>query len=340
MRLFSNIVRSLGQLGLYRLAALITKNQPKVLVYHRFSETPKPGYCTPKNFEQQLQYICRYYNVVSMSELAEKYYDKRNLAPNTIAITVDDGYEDFYNIAFPLLKKYQLPATLYVATGFIENKLWLWPDQVSYILDYAAEPRAEFLYDDIIALPALNTISSNSNDWQYLIDRLLEVNDATKHTIIKQLANTWNVNLPTQAPDKYKPSTEQHLIEMANNNIEIGGHTVTHPSLGRVDDFQAQVEVTESKKYIDDLLGMSTRSFCYPNGTEFDYNETTKHLTEQCGYSCAVTAYADNQGLKHRFAIRRHGGGDDMFQFFKAVSGVEFLGGRGLPPYTGSPTSG
>lgn len=328
MRLFSNIIRTLGRLGLYRLAALITKNQPKVLVYHRFSETPKSGYCTPKSFEQQLQYICRYYNVVSMSELAEQYYDKRNLAPNTIAITVDDGYEDFYNIAYPLLKKYKLPATLYVATGFIENKLWLWPDQVTYILNHAEKQRAEFTYDEQITLPAINTTDSKSNDWQYLIDRLLEVSDTTKHLIIKQLAETWGVILPTQAPDECKPSTPQHLLEMANNRIEIGGHTVTHPSLGRVDDVQAKVEITESKKYIDDLLGISARSFCYPNGTEFDYNETTKHITEQAGYSCAVTAYADNQGLNHRFAIRRHGSGDDMFQFLKAVSGVELLGHR------------
>ncbi len=326
MSIFSKFIRGAGSLGLYRFASLLTKSQPRILVYHRFSVKPKHGYCTAKNFEAQLQYIARNYNVVSMTDLATNYYDKKKMTKNTIALTVDDGYDDFYKIAYPLLKKYKLPATLYVTTGFIEGHLWLWPDKISYILKNAPLQRPSFKYKNVVDLPAVNDESKKTGDWQYLIDQLLSVSDDIKHDIIFQLAKAWEVDLPDHAPDEYKSSTEQHLLEMSENNIEIGGHTVTHPSLGKVSMEQASIEITESKKYLDNLLGGKLRSFCYPNGTENDYTPEIKELTKNAGYSCAVTAFSDNQGTNHRYAIRRHGAGDDMFQFCKAVSGVEYLG--------------
>jgi peptidoglycan/xylan/chitin deacetylase (PgdA/CDA1 family) len=323
MSFFSNAIRFSGQLGLYRLASLITRNQPRALVYHRFSNETLSGYCTGHNFELQLRYIKKHYRALTMTQLVEEYYAGGLRKPNTIAITIDDGYDDFYKIAYPLLKKYQLPATLYVATGFIENKLWLWPDQVSFILNRAVQPRPVFSFENVIDIqPEL----SGYKAWSYLIAKLLSVSDPVKHEIIQKLASAWHVDLPALAPDDFRPCTEKQLVEMSENNIEIGGHSVTHPSMGQVDDDQALFEIDESKRYLINLLGDTNRSFCYPNGTEHDYTPVVKKMVQVAGYSCAVTAFADSQGFAHRYAIRRHASGDDMFQFYKAVSGVEYLG--------------
>lgn len=68
------------------------------------------------------------------------------------------------------------------------------------------------------------------------------------------------------------------------------------------------------------------RSFCYPNGTPQDYNSAVESLVEEAHYSCAVTAFNDGTGLAQRWAIRRSSGGNELFQFYKAINGVEWLG--------------
>ena len=118
------------------------------------------------------------------------------------------------------------------------------------------------------------------------------------------------------------------FAEMQQNGVEIGGHTVTHPSLGRVSESQAKVEIVGCSNALNENLGRRSRTFCYPNGQPSDFQYFLPALVEDSGFLGAVTAFPDANGTKDPFLMRRHVSGDDMFQFFKATSGVEFLGHR------------
>lgn len=326
MSFFSKCVRFTGEIGLYQLARLLTRRQPKLLMYHHFSNSGDKVNTGVDSFEQQLQYIKKYYRPVTVSQLASEYYQSNKAQPNSIAITVDDGYLDFYEYAFPLLKKYNIPATFYVATGFVSGKQWLWTDQLHWLFETMGDARPEVKLENFY-MPAA---SDYNCDWQQcsyqLNGHLLTLPEAEKWEIIYQLASDWQLEIPSLAVGPYRACTLQQLAEMQAFGIEIGGHTVSHPSLGRVSSGRARDEIKGCYTYLQENLGDLKRSFCYPNGTKEDYTKEVKSISDSAGFSCAVTAFSDVHAMEDRWEIRRSCGGDNLFQFYKAISGVEWLG--------------
>lgn len=327
MRYFSDLVALAGRLGGYQLARLLTRRQPRILMYHRFSVHPKHGHVSQSRFRAQLAYIRRFYHPITLNQLAAGVFEGAPLPTNALVITVDDGYRDFYEVAFPLLREAGIPATLFATTGFINGDLWLWPDQVTWLLK--AAPDQPMICD----LGALQVASIDARDdfgrqWGLLIRYLLSIPDTDKHQAIAQLAADWSLALPAQAPDAYAACSWVQLAEMQAAGMEIGGHTVTHPSLGQVGEAQAVAEITDCLNALNDALGTRPRPFCYPNGEPGDFSPALEGLVAQAGFTCAVAAFADAAGMRHRFALRRHSGSEDWFQFYKSVSGVECLGHR------------
>src|SRR5690554_3038452 len=176
----SQLVRMLGPSGLYTLARIITRSQPRILMYHRFSESPKKGYVSRDVFESQVRHIARYYNAVSMTELVKGVKGEAILKPNSIAITVDDGYYDFYTVAYPILKKYRVPATVFVTTKFVDGGFWLWPDKINYILNSVSEIHEEIQLGDRCLSPGILTPSYKRYVWQAIIEYLLTRHESEK----------------------------------------------------------------------------------------------------------------------------------------------------------------
>lgn len=326
MKLFSKIIRQIGPLGVYAMAQRVTASVPKILMYHRFSEVSRPGFTSGEHFARQLDYLQEHFTVISIVELVKALENEAQLPANAVVVTIDDGYEDFYSIAFPLLKARGLPATLFVTTGFVNSDLWLWPDQVDWILNQADEVSHSINIDGLKLDSARLTDSLRPGYWGIVIDYLLSVPDIKKHQIIAQLARQLGVILPVNVPVEYRACNWDQLLEMQGSGIEIGGHTVTHPSLGRVSLEQARTEIEQCGQMLSENLGQRLRPFCYPNGTVHDFNDEVKEIVAQSGFAAAVTAFDDCLCVSDRYAIRRFPCGDDMFQFYKSVSGVQHLG--------------
>lgn len=103
-----------------------------ILFYHKIHE-PRPGarginlYVPPARFEQQMRYLSRRgYKSIALDEAIRRIKDGQPMAPKTVAITFDDGYLDNYEYAFPILKKYNLTATIFIVTDFV-GKDTKWP---------------------------------------------------------------------------------------------------------------------------------------------------------------------------------------------------------------------
>lgn len=328
---FSRFVRVLGHWGGYRLARSLTAHQPRMLMYHRFT-SPQSDHrvagVSAENFEQQVAHIARHYHPMTVSEMIRGCFEGETLPRHAIAITVDDGYEDFYHIAWPILQRYKVPATFYVTTGFVDGNLWLWPDQLHWILDKATGSAGSLppFSDGRETVPAPSGPDDQRLLFGHLVDYLLRIPDDKKHWFLRALAEHWQLQIPDQAPDWARPVTWGQLAEMQAGGLEVGGHTVTHPGLSQVTPRQARAEITDAREALVTNLGDAPRSFCYPNGTPEDFVGAQVPLIRQAGFTGAVVAFADAQGQRQRYAMRRHSGSDDLFQFNKAVSGLEFLG--------------
>src|SRR5687768_2649211 len=110
-----------GSPAVLQATRLLTRRTPKILMYHRFCERPNGIRMDVGTFERHLQYLrARAYRVMTLRDLCERLA-ANEVPPNAVVLTIDDGYEDFRQLAFPLLEKYGFPATLFVTTDFVDG---------------------------------------------------------------------------------------------------------------------------------------------------------------------------------------------------------------------------
>ncbi|MCP1677152.1 peptidoglycan/xylan/chitin deacetylase (PgdA/CDA1 family) [Natronocella acetinitrilica] len=317
----SRLVKLAGPAGLYSLARQFTRNHPRILMYHRFSEAEQSGFVSAAAFEQQVRYIARHHHAITAGALITALRDGTRLPPHTLVVTVDDGYEDFHRVAWPILKRHGVPATLFATTGFVDGELWLWPDQVAWLLDRTPES------SDAVTV-AEQRITVDGTAWQRLIDVLLTLPDAEKHLAIAAMAEQLGLVLPKAAPTEFASVSWDQLRELEQAGIEVGGHTCTHPTLPKVQTSELPKELDACLARINEELGERPRPFCYPNGQPSDYSQTVRDAVEQAGFIGAVVAHADHASHADVYQLRRHSSSANPFQFMKAASGIEWLGRR------------
>ncbi|MCK4859657.1 MAG: polysaccharide deacetylase family protein, partial [Candidatus Omnitrophica bacterium] len=94
-----------------------------ILMYHRFGYEESSLFVEPENFACQMAYLKdKNYNVISLDELVKGIKSNRNFAHNSVVITIDDGYKDNYTYGYPVLKKHNFPATIFIIANFMGNK--------------------------------------------------------------------------------------------------------------------------------------------------------------------------------------------------------------------------
>src|ERR1051325_449292 len=134
-RVVRHLLRASGAFAPFRLA---NRNKALILMYHRFATQESEAATSERAFERHLNYLTAHYRVVPLSQLADHRGRGRRLPPRLAAITIDDGYGDAYEIAYPLLRRYRVPAAVFVVTDFIERKSWLWTDKLKFLTPRAS----------------------------------------------------------------------------------------------------------------------------------------------------------------------------------------------------------
>jgi peptidoglycan/xylan/chitin deacetylase (PgdA/CDA1 family) len=287
-------------------------------MYHRFND-PTGGGVNGDVLETQIAYIARHFVPLTLGKLLDYLHAGEQPPAHTLVLTVDDGHRDFLEVAYPVLQRHGVPATLFVATGFIDGELWLWPDQVTWLLDQCRERPATVRI-------AGTSLELGNNAWQTIIDHVLTLPDAHRRQAPTELATELESSLPAAPPMGYQPITWSELRSLETNGIEIGGHTHTHPSLGRVPVDRLHEEIHYCRQRLDEELGPRPRPFCYPNGQPDDVTPAVRATVSGAGFTGAVVAYADEAVHNDPYQLRRHSSSADMFQFYKASTGLEWLG--------------
>ena len=322
MSSISGVVRVAGKWGGYEAARWLCRNHPRILMYHRFSEQPKTGFCSRDAFEWQVDYIRRKFNPMTLAGLVRSIEIHGRPPKNAVVITVDDGYKDFFGIAKPILQRHDVPATVFVTTGFIDGRLWLWPDQLAWLLANAGDCLER------VILGTTHISPSSPTAWGQIIGYLLSVPDFEREVLIQELAKQLGTVLPPRVPEEFSAMSWKQLIELESDGFEVGGHTVHHPTLGQVSEEGAWWEIKGAYDELIEHLGTRPRTFCYPNGQPSDFQHFLPRLVRNSGFEGAVMAFPDALGVNDRYAMRRHSAGENVFQFMKAVSGIEYLGHR------------
>jgi peptidoglycan/xylan/chitin deacetylase (PgdA/CDA1 family) len=272
-------------------------------MYHRFpSDT--------EGLTRQCEHILRYYEPISLSTISRSLQEKQPFPENSLAITVDDGYRDFFLHAYPVFRKYKIPATVFLVSDFIDQRVWLWWNQIEYLFRNTSQASVTVhlpnqpVRDYALASDEQKTLAS-----QRIINCLVTVENDQRLEVLDSLNKLLNVELPALPEPMYSALKWDEVREMAGEGIEFGAHTRTHPILSRIADTQIlEEEIKGSKLRIEEQLQTPVVHFCYPNGSVADFTDDTVTVVRNSGFHTAVTTERGmNLNQANPFLLRRIG---------------------------------
>jgi peptidoglycan/xylan/chitin deacetylase (PgdA/CDA1 family) len=259
-------------------------------MYHRFSNGAEKFKLSKDAFERQLVFLKNNYNIISLSDYLDAVEGKEDRLPgNSVIITIDDGYRDNYEYAFPLLKKYGIPATIFLTTDFVSNESWLWPDLINYILKETDLNNITFENNQFIQTYDIELPENRHKAQLSLFNYFRSIDNEAKNNLVRDLAEKLHVNIPAKVTSDYQPLTWDQIREMHENSIEFGSHTCSHPICSRLKGDSLRYEIVESKREIEEQLDAKVDIFCYPNGQPEDLNIKVVEEVRKAGYRGAVT---------------------------------------------------
>ncbi len=311
---------------LYKLSCHFSENVPKIFLYHRFSgpENNVPNRIKISVFKWQLSEIKKLYQIMTFGELMI-YYDTHHRWPKRCAVlTVDDGYRDFFIYAYPVLRDSSLSATFFVTVNFIDQKIWLWPDRLEYILKNTKEKMLKINTNFLSITLPLNTDAHKTAARKYLNDLCIAIPNGEKHDLIEYSQKQLNVRCPDRIPEDYAASTWKEIIEMSNNGVEIGSHTMSHPVLSKISAEEVDYEICYSKKYLESKLKKQVNTFCYPNGQPDDINDYVINAVEKAGYRGAPLGSDLSNFFPYK--VPRIGVSNNKEDFLVKLAGIEYFG--------------
>jgi len=301
----------------------------RVLMYHRIGEPARDPWglaVSPVHFAEHLEVLRRERNVMSLSD-ATRVLEAGPLPADAVLVTFDDGYADNLHAGLPALERHEVPAAVFVSTGYFGRPHGFWWDELERILFEAPslpgslelDVRASSLHVDLAGLPERQ--AGDAADWraltggpstarQVLYERLWTwmwlVLDAEREEALDKVA-TWAGAQRTPAGAD-RPLSTSEVAEMAQHPLlGLGAHTVTHPRLSGLTASMQRLEIRESARTLEAISGRPTFAMAYPFGGPGDVDPDSVRAASEVGYRVAFMAVPEGSGGGHdRLGVPRH----------------------------------
>lgn len=299
---------------------ILAKQRIFILLYHKVDYKAPPFFgvaVRPDVFEKQIRFLKRYYKIVDLSALNQLEQFDRTSPSDLIVITFDDGYRNNYTHAFPILKKYNVPATIFLATDYIGNNQLLWHDKLSWILYKAVNlPDSRRLMKFELSQEIIGEVErffaadsfGRVSILRSLVALLKVYSTQEREEVITRLAEACRVN--TWPGDENRPMLFwEEVREMSKHGISFGSHTMSHPVLSDISVEEARREIVESKNIIEEQIQKPVTTFAYPYGKYTDYtDEVTKVLFDEgFEYACTTTVGYEQFFVVTPLTLKRRG---------------------------------
>ncbi len=287
-----------------------------ILVYHRVAElTSDPQLLAVKSrhFAEQLEVLKREYCPMSLGAFHNAAM-ARKVPKRSVVVTIDDGYADSLHAAKPLLERFDLPATVFVATGSVGSWREFWWDDLERILF-----RTELLPEELCLCVGAATWRFNlgsaahygrdqfERDLQWHVE--MESDPSERHVVYRALLRqlrplphqerrrlldqivSW-AQAASEGRSTHRALQADELVALGKGGlIDIGAHTVTHPLLAALPIEEQRKEIAESKRNLEEVTGVKVSHFAYPFGGRGDFTEETQAMVEAAGFSNGCANY-------------------------------------------------
>jgi peptidoglycan/xylan/chitin deacetylase (PgdA/CDA1 family) len=287
-----------------------------ILTYHRIIPRHEAGdalqagmYVSPETLEMHVQFLLKYFRVVSVFELSNTIRNEPNNSNHKplCVLTFDDGWRDFYEYAFAVLRKFGVPATVFLPTDFIQTGTWFWTDRLGYLFYQRTKAGGRNEIEDHPSHPLVSRLLCLKGSLESRMEQAIEILKAYRteeiENILSELSERWNVD---QNPPGRAFLSWDEVREMRQSGlVSYGSHTATHRILTMLTKEEIREELIKSKEKLiaEKAVGKEYVPLCYPNG---NYNEDIAAMAEEAGYALAVTTESGwNTNELNSFCLRR-----------------------------------
>lgn len=290
-----------------------SRTQLRILAYHRvldvgqersFEFDPDLISASTADFDWQMQHLRERYDPIGFHDLVEFVKHGTPLPPRPVIVTFDDGFDDNYRVAFPILRALRMPATFFVSTGYIGRRETFWFDWFFYLARHAIG-KLEALVIGGARFPLDG--ADGERQARRALQALWTLPDDQRRTAIETLERSLGMAQPQQGFAQSMPMDWDQVREMAAAGMELGSHTVSHPILSRVNASALRYELVESKRELEERLGRSICALAYPVGGNFAFNREVEEAAREAGYDvCASYVPGTNPlGALDLFRLKR-----------------------------------
>lgn len=272
-----------------------------IVNYHRILEAPDPlldSEPTVDTFRWQMDLLADCFNVLPLHEAVTRLNDG-SLPPRAVAITFDDGYRSTHDLALPVLRSRSLPATVFVTTGHLHDDSSMWNDIILETIRRHAGGTLD-LETLGLGIHSLVTVDERRQAASRLTEQCKYLPPEGRRKVIDLFKARLGKDLRRELM-----LTPDMVRTLSRSDVEIGGHTVTHPILACLDDEDARREIRDNKLQLETITGRPARLFAYPNGKRnADFDLRHVRMVQEAGYEAAFTT-----------AVGPATRGDDPYQY-------------------------
>lgn len=280
------------RLGVVKLLAKLPHGHLTVLTYHRIRADDARGQHpfddgvfgpTASQFREQIHWLKHNTQLIGESQLRLFVERREPLPPRSTLVTFDDAYRDNFDLAFPVLQEFRVPAIFFVPTGLLEMRTLGWWDSIAYLIKRTAEP-----WIDLEGTTEL--LDGRRHE---IIDKLHERMKRSKASetagLLKRLSTACRVPLPSPESQDAELMTWEQVREVSRHGIAVGSHTHTHRVLTTLEGDEIRDELTTSKRILEMKTGMPVHSLAYPCGGWGTFDSRCEALARACGYGLAFS---------------------------------------------------
>lgn len=296
----------------------------KIVCYHGVVESIPDGYNSSgkhilvSEFEKQISFLARNLAIVTMRDIDLAAKGVGALPRNCAAITFDDGFLNNFEFAHPIIQKYEVPATIYVATNYISGSHLIWTDELERLmLEASPMPLTKLLNDEITV--DLSTKERRYNTLKCVKKNLKSSPPSRRASVMKMLTKLLRFeDEPVRHPSLHNFLNWEHLKVMQNSGLwEVGAHTMSHNSLGLLLDHEVKQEIVGSiLKVTQELRGKYPPLFSYPEGQDQDIPSYAINILKESGLHSAPSAIEGMNSFSSDYAT-------DFFRLRRDMVGFE-----------------
>ncbi len=269
-----------------------------ILLYHGVTRAESIGvenehhiHIEAAEFERQMRFIKDHATPLSLPELVARLNGFDELPEKCVAVTFDDAAKNLHDVAMPLLEKLQIPATAFLATGFIGNNRRFWTAQVEHMVNMTPKTEITLSWQPSSVYFSLGSGPQKLDAIRQIKTMLKTIPATQRNRCIEDLRQSTEIYDNADSVSNYQSLSWDDVVEMANSAwFHIGGHTVNHEIMTSLSESDLDYEINTCIKELELHLERPVNLFSYPEGQSAHFNDLVIGKLKLAGIDICPTA--------------------------------------------------